>query len=868
MAKPILNDNTVYLVDGSGYIFRAYFAIRNLSSKKGVPTNAVFGFTNMLVKLLKEHKPKYIGIAFDRKEKNFRKDIYQDYKANRTSPPEDLLPQFDLIHQVVKAFNIKLLSKPGFEADDIIGTLKKRAQSEGHEVVIVTGDKDLMQLVDDKSFLLDELRAIKNGTEQIIGKKQVKETMGVLPEHVIDLLALAGDASDNIPGVKGIGKKIAAELINEFGSVEQILNVAPLIKQKSRREKLMAGHKDALLSKQLVTIVQDMDLDCSIKDLKFSGIDEKKSRDLFLELDFHRLLNEKSLFQNKEHKNIKEEQPTHLPGYTHIDDEESFLTIFNQIKDQQQLSLSCKAKDNELIGLGLAWNDSACYVDLRNKAIKNKLNDLLSHHKNIIAANSKLELKTLMANGFSTFSIGGDPILANYLLNQEQQHSLQALSERYLDQKVTDDEAMKALVSLKLDKLMREKLKAQRLFELYQDLELPLIKVLARMEAFGVLIDTNKLAIISKELKERLNDLETKAIELAGTTFNPASPKQVATILFDTLNLPPVKKTKSGYSTDSMVLEKISHLHELPKILLQYRATAKLINTYIDTLPTLINPDTKRIHTSYNQFVTTTGRLSCSDPNLQNIPVRTPEGRRIRQAFVAKPGYSLISLDYSQVELRLLAYISKDPVLTDSFAKKEDVHQRTASEIFSLPQDEITKEQRSAAKTINFGILYGMGVQKLSQTLNISRKEAQTYLDKYFEKYKGVFLWKNKALEKAKKDKEVRTLFGRRRVLTELSSKSPMEQARGERIAINTPIQGTAADIIKKAMIDTDNYLQRYYADTRLIMQVHDELIIEAKDEDAKHIAQEISKIMRYDHGLDIDLEVDFAIAKNWDEAH
>lgn len=914
MTKPKLDDKTIYLIDGSGYIFRAFFAIRSLRSKSGVPTNAVFGFANMLIKLLKEHQPHYLAIAFDRKEPTFRHQLYDGYKAHRPQPPEDLVPQFALIHRLVEAFNIRLLSQPGYEADDLIGTLAMRAKREGREVVIVTGDKDFMQLVDEKTFLLDELRAARNGSEEnFINTTNVKEELGVLPHQVVDLLALAGDTSDNVPGVDGIGKKTAAELINEFGSLEQILQCAPLIKQKSRREKLIDGHKMALLSKQLVSIHCDAPISLGIEDLHYEGIDQEKTRTLFTELDFNRLLTDSRLFKSlKPEYKFVDEAPVSAQdivdrtAYFAVTEEETFSTLFETLKSVKKIAINTETTTTcALVGISLAWGENrAAYIPLTHTdtdakqlplgLVRDRLGNLLRDvDKTIVSQNAKFDHKILAQNGFGEFKIGGDPLLANYLLHQDQErHSIIDLSQKYLHhQPITYEEicgtkkaqipfqdvrleaatqyaAEDADLALRLeDKLLRD-VNASSLSSLYHDLELPLEEVLSRMERKGVMLDAAVLSLAGKELRTRLMELEQKAHELAGAPFNLASPKQVAEVLFEKLALPTVKKTKTGHSTDSFVLEKIAEHHPIGKILLEHRMCAKLINTYVETLPLLIDRESGRLHTSYNQLVTATGRLSSSDPNLQNIPVRTKEGRVIRQAFVSAAGYQLISLDYSQVELRLLAFVSGDPVLLDSFARDQDVHRRTASEIFDVDPDTVTKEQRNAAKTINFGLLYGMGVHRLAQTLNIDRKLAQAYLDKYFARYAGILRWKTEALALAKRNCEVRTLFGRRRSLPELASRNQMEQARGERLAINTPIQGSAADIIKKAMIDTDAYIRAHKLDAALIMQVHDELVIEAREDIAEQLAHDIATIMSRGHGLDLLLKVDFGIAHDWDRAH
>ncbi|HXW53248.1 MAG TPA: DNA polymerase I, partial [Myxococcota bacterium] len=731
-------------------------------------------------------------------------------------------------------------------------------------------------------------------------------------------LALAGDSSDNVPGVLGIGKKTAADLINEFGPLEQIIRLAPLIKQKSRREKIMAGQNLAILSKQLVTIDTKAPIDCTMADLRYFGIDQEKTRQLFLELDFNRLLHDTALFSKTSAATHTDnaavgQHDVHVDrkAYRPITHPRAFAEILDQLRRARKVAIDTETDGLDsttanLVGLALAWGKNhACYIPLAHShhaaeeqldlaTVRKGLKEILSgSDKVIVAQNAKFDHKVLVRHGFVDFAIGGDPMLASYLLHQDQErHNLDDLSVKYLGhQPITFEEvcgpkksrisfadvslavateyaAEDADIALRLEELLLNGLEQQALDKLYFTLELPLEGVLSRMELTGVKVDAQVLQAVGRELKTRLLELESSAHNLAGIGFNLASPKQTAEILFDKLGLPVAKKTKTGYSTDSSVLERLAPFHPIARVLLEHRMCAKLINTYIETLPMLINTATGRLHTNYNQFVTATGRLSSSDPNLQNIPARTREGRRIRQAFIARPGHKLISLDYSQVELRLLAFVTQDPVLLDSFAKDEDVHQRTAQEIFEIDSAQVTKEQRDAAKTINFGLLYGMGAQRLSQTLGLPRKSAQDYLDKYFAKYAGILRWKNEALADARRKGEVRTLFGRKRSLPELSSRNAMEQARAERMAINTPIQGTAADIIKMAMIETDTYLRTLSQEAHLIMQVHDELIIEAPMELANELAISIAKIMSQGHGLDLNLKVDYGIADNWADAH
>lgn len=910
-----IRDDAVFLIDGSGYIFRAYFAIRHLNSSGGVPTNAVYGFTTMLLKLLKEHNPRYLAIAFDTGKPTFRHKIYADYKANRPPAPPDLIPQFDLIHRMVDAFRIKRLLTNGYEADDLIGTAARIAKESGHQVVIVTGDKDFMQLVDTDVWLLDELRAAKNNNELMIDREQVRLKFGVDPEQVVDILALAGDASDNVPGVRGIGEKTAVELVKEFGSLENILAAAPLIKQKSRREKLIEGKEMALLSKELVTIDCHAAIDIKIPELVNEGPSIKALVTLFKELDFKRLLDHPVvnnitpiLAQADQSCNDVSKEKT---DYFAVTTQDQLTFLIKQIQTSNELAIDTETDSLDsmianLVGISLCWKKghaayiplahdmAACPTQLSFEVIKNALEPIIQDpQRKIYAQNAKYDLQVLFRAGFKPFPIHGDPMIASYLLDADSvKHNLDDLSERYLNhQNISYEEVCgkgktqilfsavpleKALpyaaedadMTFQLAQLLGKKIKAEGLEKLYQEIELPLETVLCDMERAGICIDTKALNQMSKEFADKLKALENKAYEIAGVEFNLASPKQVGEILFGKLQLQAGKKTKTGHSTNAQVLEQLSPSHPLPKILLEHRQLAKLKNTYVDALPKLLNPQTKRLHTHFNQAVTATGRLSSSDPNLQNIPIRSPEGRRIREAFIAKEGSVLISLDYSQIELRILAEISKDPVMLDAFNKNEDVHQRTASEVFNVALNDVTKEQRSFAKTINFGLLYGMGAHKLSQTLGISRTEAANYIQAYYDRYQNIYAWQENLLKKAHNDEVVYTLMGRRRKLPSISSSNMMVVKQAERMAINTPIQGSAADIIKKAMIETHAALKKDFPEVKLLLQVHDELILEAPKNKAEEVMELVQKIMCNAYPLSVPTLVDCGIGESWAAAH
>ncbi len=908
MASKIIEKDTVFLIDGSGYIFRAYYAVRPLTSSNGVPTNAVYGFTIMLLKLLKEHNPQHLAIAFDTKAPNFRKKIYEGYKANRPPPPEDLIPQFELIHKVVEALNIKLLMKDGYEADDLIGTAAKMAKSAGKKVMIVTADKDFMQLVDDDVFLLDEMRAAKTGSAVIVDAKGVVDKFGVEPKHVIDILALAGDASDNVAGVRGIGGKTAALLVNEYGPLESILNAAPLIKQKSRREKLIRNSDMARLSKKLVIIDCDADYPMAMSEFEKQTPNKQKLFELFEELNFKRLLQDRYFNNNSENKEV-EHKKANTSQYLCVTTEKQLANVVDELQKVERFAIDTETDGLDsmqcsLVGLSLSWADNkAAYIPLAHTSVlqnnqlavgmvQNALNPLLVSKK-VVAQNAKFDQKVLMRAGFKPFVFAGDPMLASYLLEADTaKHNLDDLSKSHLHHqpitfkevcgsgrnKITFNQvdlaqaipyaAEDADLALRLANVLGAKIKEEGFEKLYYELELPTEQVLCYMEAAGVKIDASILAQMSVEFGDKLASLEKQAYNLAGQEFNLASPKQVSEILFGKLGLEVVKKTKTGFSTDSSVLEKFANAHELPKVMLEHRAIAKLKSTYVDALPKLVNQTTGRIHTSFNQAVAATGRLSSSAPNLQNIPARTKEGRRIRGSFVAEKDYVLISLDYSQVELRLLAHMSDDKVMLDAFNNTEDVHQRTASEIFDVSLNEVNKTQRNYAKTINFGLLYGMGTHRLSQALVISRKEASSYINKYYERYAGVFAWQEELLQKAREQGEVCTMFGRRRKLPELLSKNHMLVQRAERMAINTPIQGTAADMIKIAMIKVNKLLQAKHPKAKMVLQVHDELVIECPKNEADKVVQKVKEIMENSIKLKVPMVVDSGIAANWADAH
>ena len=913
--------STLFLVDGSGYIFRAYFAVRHLSTSAGQPTNAVFGFTTMLLKVLRERRPEHIAVAFDLAGKTFRHTMYGDYKANRPPLPEDLRPQIPLVHRTVEALAIPVVTLAGYEADDVLGSLARQGVAAGLDVVILTGDKDLMQLVDERVTLYDGLK------DKHIGRAEVVERFGVPPEHVIDVLALAGDASDNVPGVRGIGEKTAAALVQEYGDVEAILAAAPAIKQKARREKLLADAELARLSRRLVTIDIQAPVALDLEAVRYRGPDGAACRKLFGELEFHRLLAD-PLFAGATASEVAGAAPAYAAAPTEPSAAMAAATVdrdrYRTIVDEQALAevvAQCRAAgrfaiDTEtdgldpmrtrLVGISLAWADNgACYIpcghqpslaeqQLTLASVIEGLGPLLADGAIAkVAQNGKFDRSVLLRHGMPEFEVAGDPMLASYLLDPgENAHGLDALALRHLGhnniafeevcgkgkEMITFDRvpldaatrysAEDADVTLRLETLLRPRLVAGGLDALYRELELPLARVLGDMERCGVEIDGARLDRMSEEMQRDLASVAEQCQQLAGHAFNLASPKQVAQVLFEELKLPVVKRTKSGPSTDADVLEALQHQHALPERLLEHRLISKLKNTYVDVLPRLVNPETGRVHTQFNQAVAATGRLSSSDPNLQNIPVRTVQGRRIREAFVAPAGRRLLSADYSQIELRILAHVSQDPRFVEAFLQGQDIHARTASEVFGVPLDQVTKQQRQNAKAINFGLLYGMGAFRLAQQLGIAHAAAKAYLEAYFERYAGIQRWHDQTLQQARSDGQVATLFGRRRILHELSSKNHNERQAAERIAINTPIQGTAADIIKRAMLAVDRTLRRAAPSARLLLQVHDELVVEVAEAEVEAARDALVQAMSGAAELRVPLLVEVGIGRSWAEAH
>ncbi|MGA9112115.1 MAG: DNA polymerase I [Smithella sp.] len=874
------------IVDGSNYIYRAFYAIPLLTNSKGYPTNAIYGFTNMLMKLLRDLEPDYIVVTFDLRGPTTRHGEFEDYKATRKPMPDDLIPQIPFIKDVVRGFSICILEKQGIEADDLIGTLTVQASKKGLRTAIISGDKDLMQMIDEQVTMVDTMK------DKTYDAAAVKEKFGVGPDKVVEILGLMGDTSDNIPGVPGIGPKTAQRLIEEYGTVEAIIENAANLRNVKLRESFQQYAEQARLSRQLALIRKDIDIDFNLQDAARKEPDKKSLAGLFSELEFSSLLQQ-----------IKTDTVRPVKDCKVVVDSAALSGLAAKLHGSAKIACEIVWEKNlpqELIGMALSADNDLFYLPLGHTnaqeqlPVKEVLAALAPVLKNAEIRKYVYDLKTALVYMENLEVQSGEDLqLAAYLLNPaKNSYELAELSWEYLHQqvptlndvaggkgktypmalvpvdKMAGCEGQRADAIFALAPVIEEQLKKIDAIDLYRKVEMPLLYVLADMEKNGVLVDTSLLKQMSTELGQLLSISEGKIFRLAGEKFNINSPKQLQTILFEKLKLPAGKKTKEGYSTDVDVLTELARSHELPAEILAYRSLSKLKSTYVDALPALINPQTGRIHTSYNQTVTATGRLSSSNPNLQNIPIRTLEGKRIRQAFIADPDWLLISADYSQIELRVLAHLSGDETLLEAFSSNEDIHSRTASDVFGVFPQMVNADMRRQAKVINFGILYGMSAFGLAKELGVSMKMAQEYIDGYFKRYKKVRIYLDGILEGAHRDGFVCTLLNRRRYLPELKSKIPSVRQFAERMAINTPIQGSAADLIKVAMVNIDHLLAKKNLSARLIMQVHDELVVEAPAKEKEAVMQLVKKEMEEVIKLKVPLKVEIAAGKNWDEAH
>ena len=889
------------LVDGSSFLYRAFHALPPLSNSRGEPTGAVYGVANMLRKLLEEYDTPYVVMVFDAPGKTFRNDAYEHYKAHRPPMPEELRAQTEPLHALVQAMGVPLLLEPGVEADDVIGTLADRAVKEGFHVLISTGDKDMAQLVNEKVILENTM------TDTRLDAGGVKEKFGVPPEQIVDYLALVGDSADNIPGVPKCGPKTAAKWLNEFGSLEALMARAGEVGGKIG-ENLRASLDQIPLSRRLATIVRDVPLHVSPEDLRRREPDRGALKELLTRLEFSTWL--KQLDDSGSHAPAAKGHKADYQAVLTVEALENWLRRLEAAEifafDTETTSLDYARA--EVVGVSFAIEPGeAAYVPLAHdypgapqqlgrEFVLGRLRGLLEDAgRPKLGQNLKYDANVLANHGIALRGIRHDTMLQSYVLNSTAtRHDMDSLAAHYLKHKTihyedvagkgakqipfqqvgipeaTEYAAEDADVTLRLHRHLWPKLEAlPSLKKLYEEIEIPLVPVLSRMESTGVLVDARMLAGQSGELTGRMKEIEELAYVAAGQPFNLGSPKQIQAILYDKLNLPVLRKTPKGQpSTDESVLQELAETYDLPRLILDYRSMSKLKSTYADRLPEQVNPRTGRVHTSYHQAVAATGRLSSSDPNLQNIPVRTEEGRRIRQAFIAPPGHRLVSADYSQIELRIMAHLSGDRRLLDAFAGGEDIHRATAAEVFGAAPEAVTPDQRRAAKAINFGLIYGMSAFGLAKQLGISRENAQLYVDLYFARYPGVKAYMDRARGLAREQGFVETLFGRRLYIPDIRASNGQRRQYAERTAINAPMQGTAADIIKRAMIAVDAWIQSARLPVKMIMQVHDELVFEVAEIHVDEVVPEIRRLMCQAATLDAPLVVDVGVGSNWDEAH
>jgi DNA polymerase-1 len=898
------------LVDGASYLFRAFHALPPLTNKQGEPTGAMLGVINMLRRLLETYKPTHMGVVFDASGKTFRNDLYSEYKATRPPMPDDLRAQIEPLHTIIRTMGLPLLSVPGVEADDVIGTLSDQAAKQGKKVVISTSDKDLAQLVNEHVTLINTM---SNTTLDIAG---VTEKFGVPPERIVDYLALVGDTSDNIPGVVKCGPKTAVKWLNLYESFDGVVAHADEVKGKIG-ENLRAALPTLPLSYELATIKLDVELEQQIDDLAITSADTESLKEQLKRYEFKSWLNELEGKTGGAGAGSAQAIPK-LPAidkkqYECINTTEALDDWVARIEsagvfafDTETTSLNYM--DAEIVGLSFAVEmGQAAYLPLAHdyEGAPEQLDrdDTLARLKPLlesdaikkIGQNLKYDQNVLDNHGISLGGIEHDTMLASYVVDSAaNRHDMDVLAKKYLDtstihfediagkgkkqltfnqidvDKAAEYASEDADIALQLHHVLWKMLEPQsKLTDIYRDIEIPLSRVLSTVERTGVAIDADLLATQSDELTESIKALEAQAHEVAGQEFNLASSKQIGELLYEVMEIPVIRKTPKGQpSTAEDVLEQLAHDYPLPKLILQHRSMSKLKSTYTDKLPQQINERTGRVHTSYHQAVASTGRLSSADPNLQNIPIRTHEGRRIREAFVAPEGSVLLAADYSQIELRIMAHLSGDENLLTAFAEDKDIHSATASEVFGIALDDVDADSRRAAKAINFGLIYGMSAFGLGKQLDIPRGEAQEYMNLYFERYPGVKKYMDSTKLNAKHEGFVETVFGRRLYLPDINSRRYQMRQYAERTAINAPMQGTAADIIKKAMISVDQWLGESGVDARMIMQVHDELVLEVAESDVKKVSDSVREIMRSAATLVVPLEVEVGVGNNWQEAH
>lgn len=869
------------IIDLSNFIFRAFFAIRPLHAPDGTPVNAVYGVLSMLHNMIVKYKPTHILIARDTKEGSFRKEIYADYKANRSEPPPELVPQFAIVDELVAALGIPEIRMANYEADDIIGSVAVQWKKEFDEILIASGDKDLMQFVDAHVHMLDTMK------EKIYAREDVKDKMGVYPEQIVDYLSLIGDTSDNIPGVDGIGPKGAQGLIEEFGTLENILGNVDKIKNKRCLTALQANSENAIISKKLVRIVTDLKLRYSAQESAYQLKVTPAVEEFLTRVGFRSWLTKLEAFRveapsaQKASAVVTKTERRELQTWTLAD-------VRKHLKAEECIGIAHLC-DNELDqqlcwrGVAIATSKATGYLTLSPEEAKSFIDELHLAKPLVICYQSKpllqLAYTAKVSPDFSVFDLAQ----AHFLINPEYRHDLATIAEEFLgvhlpppqkgqadlfgvDQEQLNTLGERAEVVRELYPLMRAKMKELQVERPYDELDIPLIKVLAAMELEGIALNVAYFKELEVDFSRQIEEIEAEIFKVAGDKINLRSPKQVGEFLFEKLQLPVIRKTKTGYSTDAEVLGELAarRLSPVPELLLRYREIEKLLSTYVKSLPLLVDPRTQKIHTHFQPSNAATGRLSSDNPNLQNIPVRTENGRKLRRGFIASKGHTLLSADYSQVELRLLAHFSQDPAMLQAFRQDLDIHRQTAAEIFDIRLDEVSKDQRNGAKAINFGLMYGQTSFGLSQTLGISQSEARTYITNYFQKFSSVKSFLDGLKEKAEANGYAETLFGRKRFLPDIKSTNRQVKAMAERMAINSPIQGTAADIIKLAMINIQHHIKERGLQSRMILQVHDELIFDVVPSELEVMKELVRDKMENAVSLSVALKVEMGTGDNW----
>jgi DNA polymerase-1 len=886
---------TLYILDAYSLIFQVFHAIPLMTGPAGQPTNAVFGIFRDLLNLLRSRKPDYLAAAFDGGGRVFRSDLFEDYKAQRAPMPDDLRPQIDVVRRLFDAFRVPVLLVEGFEADDLIATLARRAVADGKDVVLVTADKDARQLIGPHCVLLN-LR--KN---QILDEAALQADWGVRPDQVVDLLALTGDSVDNVPGVPGIGLKTGAQLLEKYGTLDALLAASDQVPGK-KGETLRAHAETARLGRSLVTLRDDVPIDVAWDDLKVDGVDIDALKALCVECGFHRFLDEIAQFA----PTARPEAAWDTDAYRLVDSPDALAAFLDELNTQPRFALDTETTDldplrADLVGLSFCWAEGrAAYLPVKGplgsrtldaQTVLDALRPILADPaREIVGQNLKYDLLVLGRHGLYVASAVTDTMVLSYLLESgERNHNLDELSRRLLDHtmipitdligrgksqigmdqvpidRVAAYAGEDADAAWRLGQILKPRVESEGLWTLYADVERPLIAVLAGMEAAGIKVDIPRLRALSHDFADRLEAIKEQIYAHAGRPFNIGSGPQLRQVLYDDLKLPVLKKTPKGEpSTDAEVLEELAPRHPLPRLIVQHRQLDKLKSTYLDTLPRLAHAD-GRVHASFNQAVAATGRLSSSDPNLQNIPARTEDGRQIRQAFVAGfPGWSLLTADYSQIELRILAHFSRDPALVRAFAEGKDIHSVVASQIFNVPESDVTPDQRRVAKTVNFGVIYGLSAFGLSSRLGITQADANLFIDAYFREYEGVARFIDATREQAKADGCVRTILGRRRAISGIKNTTGRNLNLAERTAVNTVIQGSAADLIKVAMIRLDAALRAANLQARILLQIHDELVLEAPDPEIDRLARLVRHEMTTAIPFDVPIEVDIARGPNW----